>query len=45
MKDFVGVTAKTYVYLMDHDSEQKIAKGTKKSGIKRIHKFNDYKDY
>ena len=44
MEEFVGVTAKLYVYFMDHDNEKKIEKGTKKCGIKRIHKFNDYKD-
>ena len=44
MKEFVGLRAKTYAYLMDHDSENKKSKGTKKSVIKRILKFNDYKD-
>ena len=29
---------------MDHDSEKKIEKGTKRCGIKGIHKFNDYKN-
>ena len=44
MKEFAEVTAKIYVYLTDHDSENKIKKETKKCGIKRIYKFNDYKD-
>ena len=44
MKEFVGLGAKTYAYLMDGDSENKKAKRTKKFVIKRILKFNDYKD-
>ena len=44
MKEFVGLGAKTYAYLMDGDSEKKKAKRTKKCVIKRILKFNDYKD-
>ena len=35
MKEFVGLRAKTYSYLMDDDSERKKAKGTKKCVIKR----------
>ena len=35
MKLFVGVRAKTFTYLMDHDSEHKKTKGTKKCIIKR----------
>ena len=44
MKEFFGLRAKTYAYLMDDDSEKKIAKGTKKRVIKRILKFNDDKN-
>ena len=36
--------AKTYSYLMYDDSEAKKAKGTKKCVIKRMLKFNDYKN-
>ena len=35
---------KTYSYLMDNGNSDKKAKGTKKCVIKRILKFNDYKD-
>ena len=35
MKEFVGLTAKTYSYLIDDGSEDKKAKGTKKCVIKR----------
>ena len=34
MKEFCAPRTKTYAYLMDDDSEKKIAKGTKKSIIK-----------
>ena len=44
MKEFVGLRAKTYAYLMDDDSEKKKVKGTKKCVINRILKFNDYKE-
>ena len=44
MKEFVGLRAKTYAYLMDNDIEHKKAKGTKECVIKRILKFNDYED-
>ena len=30
MKEFVGLRAKTWSYLMDDDSEQRKTKGTKK---------------
>ena len=30
MKEFVGLRAKTWAYLLDDDSEHKKAKGTKK---------------
>ena len=42
--EFVAVRPKTYSYLMDDDSEAKKAKGTKKCIIKKLIKFNDYKD-
>ena len=35
MKEFVGLRAKTYAYLMDDDTEHKKAKGIKKYVIKR----------
>ena len=35
MKEFVGLRAKTYAYLMDDDSEKKKVKGTEKCVIKR----------
>ena len=44
MKEPVEVRAKTYAYLMDDDSEKKIAKWTKKCVIKRMLKYDDYKD-
>ena len=44
MKEFFALRPKTYAYIMDDDSEKKIAKGTKKCVIKRILKFNDYKN-
>ena len=44
MTEFVAFRSKTYSYLMDDDSEHKKAKGIKKCVIKRILKFNDYKD-
>ena len=40
----MALRAKTYACLMDHESEVKKAKGTKKHVIKRELKFNDYKD-
>ena len=43
MIEFVGLRAKMYACLMDNDSEKK-AKGTKRCVIKRIPKFNGYKD-
>ena len=42
--DFVGLRPKTYFYLIDDCSEEKKAKGTKNWVIKRIPKFNDYKN-
>ena len=44
MKEFVGLRAKTYSYLMDDDSEHKKAKGTKKCVIKRRLIFENYTD-
>ena len=44
MKEFVGLKAKTYAYLMDDDREHKKAKGTKKGAIKRRLLFKNYKD-
>ena len=43
MKQFVGLRAKTYSYLIDDDSEDKKAQGTKKCVIKRNIKCEDYK--
>ena len=42
--EFVALRPKAYSYLMDDGEYKKKAKGTKKCGIKRILKFNDYKD-
>ena len=44
MKEFFGLRAKTYAYLMDDDSEHKKAKGTKKCVIKREIMPKNYKD-
>ena len=44
MAEFVALRPKTYFYLMDDDSEAKKAKGTTKCAIKKVRKFNDYKD-
>ena len=44
LTEFVALRPKTYSYLMDDNSESKKAKGTKKCVIKKILKFNDYKD-
>ena len=41
---FVGLRGKTYSYVIDYGSEDKTAKGTKKCVIKRILKFEDYKN-
>ena len=43
MKEFVGLRAKTYSYLIDDGCENKKSKGTKKYVIKRELKFQDYK--
>ena len=42
--EFVTLRPKTYSYLVDDCKEGK-AKGTKKCVIKRMIKFNDYKNY
>ena len=44
MKEFVGLRAKTYSYLIDDHNENKKAKGTKKWVIKREIRFQDYLD-
>ena len=44
MIEFVALRPKAYSYLMDDDREGKKAKGTQKCVIKRMLKFNDYKD-
>ena len=44
VKEFCALRAKTYVYLMDNDSEMKKAKGTKTCVIKRRLMFENYKD-
>ena len=43
--EFVTLRPKTYSYLTDDCKEDKKAKGTKKCVIKRMIKFNDYKNY
>ena len=44
MKKFVSLRSKTYSSLKDDFEEEKKNKGTKKCVVKRILKFNDYKD-
>ena len=44
MTEFVALRPKTYSYLMDDGNSSKKAKRTKKCVIKRILKFNDYKN-
>ena len=44
MKNFLGLRAKLYHYLIDDSSEDKKAKGTKKCVIKGKYKFEDYKN-
>ena len=39
LKEFVVLRAKTYVYVMDDDSEKKKAKGTKKAVIKCLMRY------
>ena len=45
MKKCVGLRAKTSSYLIDDDSEDEKAKGTKKCVIKGKLKFENYKNY
>ena len=45
MKEFVGLRAKAYSYLIDDGSENKKSKGTKKYVIKRELKFQDHKNF
>ena len=42
--EFVTLRQKTYSYLTDDSKEDKKAKGTKMCLIKRMFKFNDYKN-
>ena len=44
MTEFVEIREKTYVYLMDDDSEHKKAKGAKKCITKRGLMVKSYKD-
>ena len=44
MKEFCTITAKTYSYLLDDNSEVKKSKGTKKCLIKRELMFENYTD-
>ena len=44
MTEFDALRPRTYSYLMDDVNSNKKAKGTKKCVIKRILKFNDYKN-
>ena len=45
MKEFVGLRAKIYDYVIVDGSEDKKAKSTKKCVMKRKLQFKDYKDY
>ena len=44
MAKFASPRANNYLYSMDDDSQAKKAKGTKRCVIKRMFKFNDYKN-
>ena len=44
MIEFAALRPKTYSYLMDYGNSDKLAKLTKKCVLKRVLKFNDYKD-
>ena len=44
ISEFVALRRKTYSYLMDDYSQAKMTKGTKNRVIKKVLKFNDYKD-
>ena len=41
--EIIALRPKTYCYLTDNDKIDKTAKGTKKSVIKNMIKFDDYK--
>ena len=43
--EFVTLRPKTYSYLTDNGKEDKKAKGTKKCVVKRMIKFDDYKNF
>ena len=45
MTKFVTIRPKSYCYLMDDVNSNKRVQGIKKCVIKRITKFNDYKNY
>ena len=45
MTELVALRPKAYSYLLDDGWSDKKSKGTKKCVIKRILKFNDYKDF
>ena len=44
MTNFVGLKEKTYSYLIEYGSEDKIAKGIKRCIIKRKRKLENYKN-
>ena len=44
MTEFCALRAKTYAYKLDHDTEMKKAKGTKKCIVKREITFKNYAD-
>ena len=44
IKEFIGLRAKIYAYLMDDDTEHKKAKGTKKCVLKKRLMFENYTD-
>ena len=44
MTEFLALRAKTWAYLMDHDTEHRKGKGTKKCVIKRRLMFENYTD-
>ena len=44
MTEFVALRPKTYAYVMDDGNSDKKKKGTKEFVIKRVLKFNHYKD-
>ena len=44
IKEFIALRPKTYSYLTDDRKEDKKAKGTKKCVMKRMIKFDDYKN-